>query len=224
MNANELMGVQAETLYVLDEEKRIIRVNERDPNNCPVLFIGKTHEAAFTYLHRDLPQILVEEIRQTSVESVNIMNLCNIIDRYKRVKDVWIGPAYGFDDQKISQPVNDIVDIDEANKHLLEKHYGQMIRELEERSPIVAYILDGNAVSLCCSARKSNKAVEASLATAHPYRGKGLAEKVVSVWSMEVSKQGLIPLYSTSWDNLNSQKVAQKLGLVQYGVDFSVSI
>jgi hypothetical protein len=134
MNANELMSIQAETLYVLDEEKRIIRVNERDPNNCPALFIGKTHGTILMYFHRDLPQILVEEIQQTSVESVNIVNLCNMIENYKRVKDVWIGPAYNFDEQKFSKPINDLVVIHETNKYLLEKHYGQMIRELEVRS------------------------------------------------------------------------------------------
>ncbi|MVP01829.1 GNAT family N-acetyltransferase [Paenibacillus lutrae] len=88
--------------------------------------------------------------------------------------------------------------------------------------PVAAYIVNGEAVSVCCSARKSMKAAEASLSTIEPHRGKGYASHVVQEWSQAVTRGGSIPLYSTSWGNLSSQIVARKLGLVQYGMDFNI--
>ncbi|MGH2617528.1 MAG: GNAT family N-acetyltransferase, partial [Thermomicrobiales bacterium] len=41
-------------------------------------------------------------------------------------------------------------------------------------------------------------------------------------WAQAVRQEGRIPLYSTSWENLASQAVARKLGLVLYGVDLDI--
>nr|WP_237391811.1 GNAT family N-acetyltransferase [Paenibacillus dendrobii] len=83
-------------------------------------------------------------------------------------------------------------------------------------------MVEGEVVSVCCSARISGKAAEASLKTMEAYRGQGLAPRVVQAWCSEVARQGLIPLYSTSWDNLSSQTVARKLGLHPYGMDLNI--
>ena len=47
------------------------------------------------------------------------------------------------------------------------------------------------------------------------------AAAVVAAWAAAVRASGRLPLYSTSWDNVASQGVARKLGLVLYGADLS---
>lgn len=42
-------------------------------------------------------------------------------------------------------------------------------------------------------------------------------------WADEVRRQGLIPLYGTTWENLASQRIAHKLGMVLYGEDWSIA-
>jgi predicted GNAT family acetyltransferase len=58
--------------------------------------------------------------------------------------------------------------------------------------------------------------------TLEGYRGRGHAPAAVAAWARAVRATGRIPLYSTSWDNLASQAVARKLGLIPYGADFSL--
>jgi hypothetical protein len=45
---------------------------------------------------------------------------------------------------------------------------------------------------------------------------------VVAAWAQAVRASGRIPGYGTSWDNLASQTVARKLGLVPYGVSIGL--
>jgi GNAT acetyltransferase len=221
----ELMKIQAETLYVLDIKNRIIRINESYQAHSPAVFFGKTKECMVTYFHHELPESIIEEVIENTAESIDIMNLCRIIEKYKMVKEIYIGPAYKFNHVDCSSDLaNGVIVINESNRHLLMNHFPILMNELEERTPAVGYLLNNEIVSVCCCARKSPKAAEASLKTIEGYRGKGYAQQVVLEWSKEVTKLSLIPLYSTSWDNLSSQKVAQKLDLVQYGMDFSISI
>ena len=74
-------------------------------------------------------------------------------------------------------------------------------------------------MSFCCSVRISPQADEAGVETLEDYRGRGYATNVVAGWAIAVRELGRIPLYSTSWDNVVSQSVAKKLGLILYGVD-----
>ncbi|WP_203290353.1 GNAT family N-acetyltransferase [Metabacillus sp. cB07] len=98
-----------------------------------------------------------------------------------------------------------------------------MFEELEWRQPCFAIIEDGNAVSICCCARKSTIAAEASVETLYGYKGKGYGTENVIAWAIEVKKEKLKPLYSTAWDIFSSQSIAEKLGLQKYGVDLHLS-
>ncbi len=59
--------------------------------------------------------------------------------------------------------------------------------------------------------------------TAEGYRGRGYAQAATAIWAEALRREGRLPLYSTSWDNLASQRVAAGLGALQYGVDFSLT-
>jgi len=78
----------------------------------------------------------------------------------------------------------------------------------------MAVIEDGAAVSLCHSARLTDRAAEAGVETLDVYRGRGYASVVVAGWAHAIQATGRIPLYRTSWDNLASQAVARRLRLV----------
>ena len=94
--------------------------------------------------------------------------------------------------------------------------------ELAAAEPMLALVEDGAAVSLCFSARLTERVAEAGVNTLEGYRGRGYAPTVVTAWAQAIRATGRVPLYSTSWDNAASRAVARKLGLIQYGADLSL--
>ena len=106
---------------------------------------------------------------------------------------------------------------------LLARHFsGWTAAEIPGRSPVVAVVDDGHAVSVCFCARRSDAAAEAGLETAAKFRGRGLGPQVAATWALAVRASGRIPLYSASWANAASLSVARKLGLVAYASGWSL--
>jgi hypothetical protein len=129
------------------------------------------------------------------------------------------GPAFSFGDQ-IPTPSGTLL-VDRSNTSVLEQ-FAWLMAEIDERQPCFAVVRDGIAVSICISARRTKRAAEAGVDTLEAYRGHGYATAVTSAWALAVRAEGLTPLYSTGWENAASRGVARRLGLIQYGADWSV--
>ena len=110
------------------------------------------------------------------------------------------------------------------NLGILERNFrGWTANEIAGRSPVLAVVDDGHAVSICCCARRSDLAAEAGLETAAAFRGRGYGPRVTAAWALEIRSSGRVPLYSTSWANEASLAVARKLGLLMCASDWSLS-
>ena len=94
--------------------------------------------------------------------------------------------------------------------------------ELPERAPILGIAVDGQVVSLCFCARRSEVAAEAGVETAAEYRGRGLGSRITAAWARMIRQSGRLPLYSTSWTNASSLALAKRLGLSPCAVNWSV--
>ena len=64
---------------------------------------------------------------------------------------------------------------------------------------------------------------EAASETAEAYRGRGYGAAATQTWAAAVFASGRQALYGTSWQNVASQGVARRLGLVLYGEDWSIA-
>jgi RimJ/RimL family protein N-acetyltransferase len=132
------------------------------------------------------------------------------------------GPVYWFGAEVLppAQPVT----IDETNADLLRGGLDDWLPDVPHRQPMVAAIEDGRAVSVCASVRITARSHEAGVETLPAYRRRGHAASTVAGWAHQVSRRGIDKIfYSTSWTNLASQGVADRLGLSLLGVDFSVT-
>jgi hypothetical protein len=217
-----MMKIQADTLYTMDDRNRLLSINEPDGGKAPALFIGITSAGQCSYYHAQLPFTLIEELGCVSGLPLDISKLIRRVETYNPVEGVWMGPAYAFP-EKCGEWHPNVQLIESYRTFLLAEHFPDLIERLHEKMPVAAYVIEDSAVAVCCSARVSKQGTEASLYTAPGFRGHGYAVEAVKCWQHHVKKNGRIPIYSTSWDNVASQTVARKLGLIQFGVDFSIT-
>jgi hypothetical protein len=187
-------------------------------------FLGRTKEGNVLRFNANFPESFKEELKvnlNLYQANVDLAKLMMTLNKLKTISNIWIGPAYVFPEEFMMS--SNAVKITKENIGLLQKGFPNLITELEWRQPVFAIIEDGIAVSVCCSARKNINAMEASVETLEGYQGKGYGTESVIAWARESRKNGLIPLYSTSWDNFSSQAIAKKLNLYRYGIDLHFS-
>jgi hypothetical protein len=142
-------------------------------------------------------------------------------DSYTRLLEGRIdaGPVFTFPtDLAAGGEVVVITNVSELSHHF----GGWTAGEIPERSPIVGVVVDGQVVSVCFCARRTEIAAEAGLETAIAYRGRGFGARVVAQWGRLIRQSGRLPLYSTSWNNSASLAVARKLGLTAAAADWNL--
>lgn len=228
-----LLEIQADALFTHDSRGRIGYVNEPDGDRAPRFFFGRTAEGNLWRFRDDLAQDIVRQLDRLAAdepvqgnlraEPRNLGAFLEVLRADREIPSIDAGPAFRFPDE-LPAPAN-VARITRANVHVLRGLGWDLeasAQEFEDRGPVLAVIEDGAAVSVCFCARLTARAAEAGVETVEAYRGRGCAPAVVAAWAHAVRAIGRIPLYSTPWDNLASQAVARKLGLIQYGTDLSL--
>lgn len=228
-----LMEIQADTLFTYDSSGCMCRTRESNGRRAPAFFIGRTREGNVWRFRNDLPHSVSEQLERLAsmepaghdlrTEPRNLAEYVAVLTKGSIDCHPSSGPAYRFPED--IPPSTNTTRVTSQNVHLIEQMgpgWEDFRTELAEREPCWAVVRGGRVVSVCFSARLGKEAAEAGVETLEPYRGRGLAAWVVLAWARSVRAMDLIPLYSTSWDNLASQAVARKLGVVQYGTDLSL--
>ncbi|WP_409295554.1 GNAT family N-acetyltransferase [Peribacillus sp. SCS-26] len=224
MSDLKLMEIQADVLFKHDSSSRLTAVNEEGGGEAPFLFLGQTKEGRILRFNASVPEPVCREIKdivQSYPMNSALAKIIGAVSENNSVSNLWMGPAYTFPES--FQKSSHAVVITEENQEILRQDFPHLIEEFRPRQPIFAMVEEGRAVSVCFSARNSDLAAEAGVETLPGYQGKGYAVNCAGAWGMEIRKEKRIPLYSTSWDNLPSQKIAAKLRLHQYGVDLHVT-
>ncbi len=226
----ELIKQQAQTLFLQDEAKRLLYVNEPDKPEAPRFFLGRTKQGNIYRFRHDLPGPLIKHLealaasepisRALHEKPAHMAAFEDVLHEHSAVRRVWTGPAYRFSEVRWSPGV---VRITDANADLLDEGFADWRADLATCQPCVVVVRENRAVSLCCSARTSAFAAEAGVETLAAFRGRGYAAEAVQGWAAAVRETGRTPLYSTSWDNVASQGVANKLGLTMYGTDLHIT-
>ena len=229
----ELMEIQVEVLFTQDKNGCLQRINEPAGNvkPAPRFFFGNTNDGSICRFRHDLPDNVVVQLKEVAAAEPILMSsrkiprnhrqFKNILQSHAPIERVWVGPAYRFPEH-ISSPPN-VVRLSRANADVLKGNFAEIVSELNNSQPCLAVVEDSQPVSICRSVRSSSRAHEAGVDTLTGYQRRGYATSVVAAWALAVRALNRIPLYSTSWDNVASQGVARRLGLVQYGVDYHVT-
>lgn len=225
-----LLELQVSTLFRCDAFGRLMSLNELASPLAPRFFLGRTQAGNLLRLRHDLPRDLVKEI-ETLVEREPLpyaledppreqFTIVHALRRHNAVIDVHRGPAYAF--LGPIPVVSGILPLGPAQTAYLHPALATLAPELASRQPCFAAVEDGVAVSVCYSARTGAQAAEAGVETVEAYRGRGHATRVAAAWAAAVRAQGLLPLYSTSWENAASRAVARHLGLEPYAENWHI--
>ncbi|MFO1443868.1 GNAT family N-acetyltransferase [Bacillus sp. Bva_UNVM-123] len=220
----ELMEHHVNVLFKHDTENRVTVVNEPPYDKAPRIFVGVTNLGSVIRYSNALDESLVEKLEQVigTEPGANLGEVINVLSIYRPLSNFWIGLAYVFPNERDTAHTQ-AIQVTHENKELLKPYYPYTFKDFEYKQPCFVMVEDNFPVSICCSARKTTNADEASLFTHEDYRGRGYGIDVTNAWAAAVQKQGRIALYSTSWDNFASQSVAKKLKLLQYGTVIHMS-
>ncbi len=80
------------------------------------------------------------------------------------------------------------------------------------RRPLAGVIVEGRLLSLAHSSRRTTQACELGIDTLPQARRRGYALAATLLWAAEVSREGLVPLYSASAENTASLRLAAAAG------------
>lgn len=226
-DALDLMRLHVEAEFVHDATGALVRVNEPDGAPAPRFFVGVTRDGVVTRYRYDVDAALRlvlerESDRLSGLErSPSPERFEQVLRRAAPILRMWTGPAFTFPDE-LSRPAG-AVRIDASNASILEDALGDWIPDVDRCQPMLAKVVDGRAVSLCASVRRTPDAHEAGVETAVPFRRLGFASAVAAAWAEAVRAMGPVPLYSTSWQNAASRAVARKVGLIHFGNDLHIT-
>ncbi len=233
----ELLRLQADALFTHDPGGRIRWTNEPGETPAPRFFLGRTREGNLWRFRYDVPPDVVHGLESLLAaepvtddlrrEPVHLEAYRALLREHAPIPGEESGPAYYFPPE-IDAPGSAIL-ITPANvNHVLpgmhtpdDDPFG-IKNGLDAGSPCAVVVQGGRAVSICFCSRITAHACEAGVETLPPFRGRGYASAVVARWALAVRALGRIPLYSTSWDNIASQGVARRLGLIPYASDLSL--
>ena len=226
--------LQLETLFVLNGVGRIVSTREPQPTPGPAFILIRGASACAWGIRRDVPDHVAEELDQLAAQEPALGSSWRQpplhAERYRGMlggSRVRSGPAFEFPDwfrtpAPASAPDDGVMSVDDEAR--LARHFsGWVAGEISAgRSPVMAVAEDAHPVSVCFSARRSAVAAEAGVETAAAFRGRGHAPRVTAAWANAVRGIGLVPLYSTDWENGPSLAVARKLELIPFAIDWSI--
>lgn len=187
----KLLEFQVEALFTHDAKGRLVAVNEPGGGPAPRFFFGRTRKGNLWRVRYDVPESIALRLGDLADNESVVNDLAAMPERLDAMLAALgedgaasvghSGPAYRFPDDVPSPP--GVTRITRSNRHLLrwmDSHRDDIERGLDAYEPRMAVIQNGVAVSICNSARLTDRAAEAGVETLEGYRGRGYAPMVVA--------------------------------------------
>jgi len=209
----------------------MVAVNDFDVSPPPLLSIIRSPAGARCLLSAKLPESLARDLAAMAAHErvdavtapwpVHRTRYRELLESFAPISREYGGPAFVLPELPYSDG-NIARVLSHEDRALLSPHFDWLIAKFETAEPVAGVIEDGAVVSICRCARNRTAAVEAGIETAPEYRGRGFAKHAAARWASAIRARNMIPLYSTSWDNIASQRIAAALGAEQYAVDYNL--
>lgn len=226
----ELMETRTGDVLTHDAHGRMVAVNEPGDRPAARFYLGRTVEGNVWRVRHDLPPDLAAHLNQLAAaepviddlerDPVCLAAVCAALGRAIPPAGERGGPCYQFPP---TIPASDAIAVLPEDAQVMARWLPEWLPDVATRQPFFAVLVDGAAVAVCACARRPRVVTEAGVETHPNFRGHGYAAAATAAWATAVRAAGVIPVYSTSWANTASQRVAAKLGLMQYGVSMAIA-
>lgn len=210
--------MQVAALFTQDAAGRLLRVNEPDGGVAPRLFLGETEHGAQRWYRADVSPTMIAALERVPPDAIG--TFVEMLSREAPVERISSGPAFRFPDTLAPSRA---IAVTAANSAVLQRHLGDWLDAVESMAPLSVMLVDGHAVSVCASARRSDGAYEAGVETARGFRARGFGAQAVLGWAAQVRALGRIPIYSCAWANEASRALARSLGLTQFATNLHLT-
>jgi GNAT superfamily N-acetyltransferase len=218
MSARDLLALEMETLWGSDARGRVLGAHH--------LVAGVTSEDVIVRFGADEPDALVERLsglERTEVPAF-LQQCQRILDEHYGSTALSSGPGYLIPDDLAYE--SDATFVDCTAPRALPRpdvwEYGEWEELLAGGAgPWAVALEDDRVAAVAATPASTERAAEAGIWTHPDFRGRGLAAATTARWA-QVAK-GRTLFYSTSSDNLSSQRVAARLGLEQLGTLWKIS-
>ena len=232
----DLLRIEIETQWVRDDRWRLLREREENGKLAPYLVIACARDAQVVEVGSTVPAALADDLRaivertspqrDPSVPPKALARCASSIRPIFGPVEVSSGPSYWIPPETAFASDVLILRSDSADAESLPEtppdgaHWrdGEW-RELLDGAlgPWAFAIVGGNVVSICHCARLSERGAEAGVWTHPDHRGRGHAAAVTAAWASVLASKGRTLFYSTSAENVSSQRVAARLRLRPIG-------
>ena len=245
----DLLDLHVAALFTQDEHGDLVATNDPEPDQvaAPRIYLGRSPERSVLRFRSGMDEATCAALRELVApdltandpnrEPVNRAAIEELLVAEQPIQNIYFGPAFRFPDSGTDvrslrhsreggnpgRSPPEAIEMTPSTTHLLSPEFAWLADELAVRNPVMAVVVDGAVVSVCFSARATRDASEAGVETLPEHRGRRHAGSVTTAWAAEVRRHGRIPLYSTSWTNHPSRRVAARLGLIQYATDFHIT-
>lgn len=218
VNRRELLHIQLRTAFLLDRHGRLLAINEPGSPAAPRVFVATSEGERVLRVRRDIPESVA---RAWLAAGASDDRLVEAVAAHAPIQREHRGPAYWLPPQAV-RSAEGVVDVRSSrlplHPELVARGWGR-----SEAAPYLGIVRDGQVVAVCYSSRDGDAACEAGVETATSYRGRTLGELAVRAWAAAVQASGRMALYSTSWDNAASRRIAAKLGAEEYGENWHLT-
>ena len=225
---SDLMERRLALLFHLNPAGEMLALNEHGDPPSPAVYVGRcargTRIAFAADLARDIRDAVSTVVAGAPPWEGGARlgpDVLAAVLPFARDAVLYHGPAFRFP-PPLMAPMG-AMQLYVSHAHLLHPDLAGWGPALRWRRPAFAVFRERQVVAICASARLSVFGAEAGVETASAYRGQGCAQMAVDAWASAIREKGLVPFYSTSWENQASRSVAAKLDLQPIGEDIHIS-
>ena len=231
----DVMRLHVEAEFRHDSAGDLVETNEPTTAAAPRFFFGQSMQGHIIRFRRDVTISRRRQLRDAAIRHagdasegdtldrpLDALPFAEILAQDAPVQHASVGLVFRFPDSlprsEGTRPFRDA-----ADAALLHPALAAWAPDIHLSPPLVAAIVDGQAVAVCASVRITPTACEAGVETAAPFRGRGYGRAVVAAWALAVRARKVEPIYSTTWGNDASRALARSLHLPPIGRDLHIA-